>query len=71
MFDLEVIKRYREKVNDEAYIKILETAVRANHSILTEKARGIAGVAMKASISAQALATIKAIVNCEHVQTKK
>ena len=68
MFEVEQLQKYKEKVSKEAYIAILNVAMRANIAI----AKAESGVALYQGvvIAAQALAQIKAIVRSDDAQVK-
>lgn len=71
MFELDTLKGFKEKLNEKSYARILEIALGATNAINNVKEEGLAGVAMKSSIMAQAIHEIKAVSSCDHAQTKK
>ena len=69
MIEVEQLQKYKEKVSREAYIAILEIAMRANLAFREAQKDGVA-LYQGLTIASQALAQIKAIVRSDDAQVK-
>jgi hypothetical protein len=70
MIDFSTVKDLRKQVNDEAYIKILETFLLALGDAHNVEGDGIHAVAQKAVVATTAIASVKAILNDEKSKRK-